>query len=74
MDQNNTLDATDKIGYTSNNDANEFVVKMDEQRPLNDIECKHETLIPDPDDTIGDAVYHGCSNKNCGVGFYIQPR
>jgi hypothetical protein len=67
------LDGGDEIRYNdTNNDANEIVVKMDDQAPLNDIECKHETLVADPDDTIGDAVYHGCSNHKCGVGYYIR--
>lgn len=48
------------------------IVKMDEQRTINDPDCKHETLVPDPDDTIGDAVYHGCTNRQCGVGFYLR--
>jgi hypothetical protein len=50
------------------------IVRMDEQKPINDTECKHETLIQNPDDKIGDAVYHGCSNYKCGIGFYIQPQ
>lgn len=45
---------------------------MDEQRPINDTECTHETLIPDPEDTIGDAVYHGCANYKCGRGWYLK--
>jgi hypothetical protein len=61
----------DNLGYNEDTNDEHVVVKMDEQRPLNDTECKHETLIPDPDDTIGEAVYHGCSNYKCGVGFYI---
>lgn len=67
----NSVDATDKIVYDTHNDVNDFVVKMDEQRPINDLECKHETLIPDETDTLGEAVYHGCSNLSCGIGFYI---
>ena len=50
-----------------------YIVKMDEQKPLNDTKCKHETLVSHPTDTIGDAVFHGCANKKCGVGFYIHP-
>lgn len=50
------------------------IVKMDEQEPINDTNCTHENLIPDPEDTIGDAVYHGCSNKKCGIGFYINKK
>ncbi len=48
------------------------IFKMAEHEPVNDIDCRHETLIPDPDDTIGDAVFHGCANPQCGVGFYIK--
>jgi hypothetical protein len=69
---NKSVDNVTGMGYDTGNDDNAFVVKMDEQRPAHDAECKHETLIPNPKDTIGDAVYHGCANKKCGVGFYIQ--
>lgn len=79
---NNILDISGIIGDNIPNDVNAVVehyltqpqvVKMDEQRPVNDTGCKHETLIPDPDDRIGDAIYHGCANYKCGLGFYIQP-
>lgn len=70
----NSVDISDQVGYNVSNDENVEVVKMDEQKPINDTECRHETLIPDPEDTIGDAVYHGCSNYKCGVGFYIKPQ
>lgn len=69
----NSVDIPDQISYNGLNDENVEVVKMDEQKPINDTECRHETLIPDPTDTIGDAVYHGCANYKCGVGFYINP-
>lgn len=72
MNENN-VDKSSEIRYNDTNDLNDFVVKMDEQRPVNDTECKHDTLIPDPTDSIGTAVYHGCANYKCGVGFYIQP-
>lgn len=83
--QNNSVDSQSALGYNTDNDLNELariagiashteIVKMDEQKPINDTECRHETLVPDPDDTIGDAVYHGCVNPKCGVGFYIQPQ
>ena len=73
--ENNSLDIPTKLGYNnSENDENVHIVKMDEQEPINDTECKHETLVADPEDTIGDAVYHGCANRKCGVGFYIQPK
>lgn len=87
--QNNTFDFPEGMMYNSTQqDAiNEAVaqryadsylsrveiIKMDEQKPLGDTKCRHETLIPDPDDVIGEALYHGCSNPKCGVGFYIQP-
>lgn len=69
---NNSVDNSTHIGYNGGNDENVEVVKMDEQKPINDTECRHEVLIPDPKDTIGDAVYHGCANHKCGVGFYIN--
>jgi hypothetical protein len=73
--EENSVDGSDKVGYNRpQDDINDFVVKMDEQRPVNDIECKHTTLVPDPTDTIGDAVYHGCDNPKCGIGFYIRPK
>jgi len=58
----------------ASNDTNEFVVKMDEQVPINDTKCDHSVLIPDPDDTIGTAIYHGCANRQCGLGWYFQPK
>ena len=63
----------EEISYNSTQD-DEYVeiVKMDEQKPINDTECKHETLTPDFDDKIGTAVYYGCSNRKCGMGWYIQ--
>lgn len=81
--QNNSLDATSGMGYnTSNNDIYEAVVdqlllqpqvvKMDEQKPVNDVTCRHETLVPDENDRIGNAVMHMCANPKCGVGFYIK--
>lgn len=67
----NNVDNTPTIGYNEPNDANEVVIKMDEQVPINDPECQHE-LVADPEDTLGDAVYHGCIKPKCGVGFYIK--
>jgi hypothetical protein len=58
--------------YNTDNDENVVVAKMDEIAPINDPECRHETLVPDPDDTIGDAIYHGCANPKCGRGFYLK--
>lgn len=75
MEQSNSeksVDFSTKLGYNVDNDNMNFVVKMDEQAPINDTECRHETLVPDPNDTLGKAVYHGCVNRKCGVGFYIQ--
>lgn len=79
---NNKVDSQNDLGYNTNQDdeyariagigPHTEVVKMDEQKPINDTECRHPKLIPDPEDTIGDAVYHGCSNHKCGVGFYIR--
>ena len=48
------------------------IIKMDEHKPITDSKCKHETLIPDPDDKLGEAVYHGCANPKCGQGFYLK--
>jgi hypothetical protein len=80
---NNNVDNRSLSGYNKDNLNDEYariagidqhteIVKMDEQKPINDTECRHPILIPDPDDTIEDAVYHGCSNVKCGVGFYIR--
>lgn len=70
--QNKSVDFLQQVGYNNSNDSNVEVVKMDEQAPINDTECTHETLIPDPSDTIGDAVYHGCANWKCGRGWYLS--
>lgn len=72
MNENN-VDSSQEVVYNKGNALDDFVVKMDEQRPINNTECKHEVLIPDPTDTIGTAIYHGCATYKCGVGFYIQP-
>ena len=72
MNENN-VDISDQVGYNVPNDENVEVVTMDEQKPINDTECRHENLVPDPTDTIGEAIYHGCTNWKCGVGFYITP-
>lgn len=80
----NSVDNPTRMGYNVGSNNDEYaelagipesiqIVKMDEQPAINDTDCRHETLIPDPTDTIGDAVYHGCSNYKCGVGFYIVP-
>lgn len=77
MDNNylgKSLDNVSGIGDNVDNDINEHIVKMDEQKPINDTDCRHETLIPVPGDTLGDAVYHGCANNKCGVGFYIRAK
>lgn len=52
--------------------ASTHIVKMDEQRAINDTECTHEILVEDPEDRIGKATYHGCANPKCGRGFYLQ--
>lgn len=80
--QNNSLDGSSGMSYNTSNDVNDaiaeaflnktHIVKMDEQKPVNDVNCRHETLVPDPDDRIGSAVMHMCANPKCGVGFYIQ--
>lgn len=72
MDTQKTVDTQPKIGYNSISDDNMIVVKMDEQVPIHDTSCRHPKLIADPDDTLGDAIYHGCANQKCGVGFYIK--
>lgn len=71
----NSVDFSGQVGYnnTQLNDEHVEIVKMDEHAPINDTECKHETLIPNPQDTLGNAVYHGCANYKCGVGFYLTP-
>lgn len=66
----------EEVVYNSTrlDESNVEVVKMDEQRPINDTECKHETLIPDPEDSLeSGAIYHGCANNKCGRGWYILP-
>jgi hypothetical protein len=62
-----------ELGYNTNQtDETYVVVKMDEQRPLNDTSCRHEQLIADPEDKLGKAVMHMCANPKCGIGFYIK--
>lgn len=65
----------EETSYNSNNDENVEVVKMDEQSPINDTECTHDSLLADPEDTLDNgAIYHGCQNQKCGLGFYILPK
>lgn len=71
MEENN-IDNSHQMMYNQGND-DYVVVKMDEQRPINDNKCSHPILVAEPEDTIGKAIYHRCSNYKCGVGFYIQP-
>lgn len=71
----NSVDNTSNLVYNdTQTDEGYEVIKMDEHAPINDTECRHETLIPNPDDTLGEAIYHGCANNKCGVGFYILPK
>ena len=71
---NFAVDNTAPVGYNDSQQHDEtmIVVKMEEQKPIHDTTCRHENLVADPDDTLGDAVYHGCANPKCGVGFYIK--
>ena len=83
MNPNNNVDNGHSLSYNGSNDVNDAVVehylnqpvlvKMDEQKPVNDTNCRHETLVADETDKIGDAVFHACANYKCGVGFYIHP-
>lgn len=83
MMPNNNVDLSGGVGYNEGNDIYDavadhylnqpHVVKMDEQKAINDTDCRHETLVADPTDTIGEAIYHACANNKCGVGFYIHP-
>lgn len=68
----NSIDSSPVNGYnTGLDDTNGVeIVKMDEQRPINDTECEHKEFVIDPKDRIGEAVYHGCTNPRCGLGFY----
>lgn len=67
-----SLDNSELISYDISNDDEYEVIKVGEHEPIHDVDCKHETLVANPEDTIGEAVYHGCANKHCGVGFYIK--
>ena len=68
-----SVDNTSGMPYNDSNDLNEIVTDLAVVPPINDIECTHSSLTADPSDTIGDAIYHGCDNRKCGMGFYIQP-
>lgn len=84
MNPNNNVDLSSGLSYNEGNDIYDAVaehylnqpllVKMDEQKAINDTACRHETLVADPEDKLDNgAIYHGCVNAKCGVGFYIQP-
>lgn len=70
MSYNDSNDVYDRVA--DNILSRPAIVKMDEQVPIHDNKCTHEQLVPDEDDRIGEAVYHGCANPKCGVGFYIK--
>lgn len=70
----NNVDNSSEMMYNVNNDESMIVVKLDEQRPLGDAACKHVQLIAEPDDTLGEAIYHGCANPKCDVGFYLRKK
>lgn len=79
-----SVDISPELGYNVGNDDDyaslagidqpSEVVDMAKQKPIHDTECGHETLVANPEDTLGDAVYHGCANPECIVGFYIRQR
>ena len=70
----NNVDNSGEMMYNVGNDDNMMVVKLDEQVPLGDPDCKHVQLIADPSDRLGKAIYHGCSNPRCDVGFYLRKK
>ena len=76
MDSNNIVDNLSELGYndTQLNDVHEIVVDTANTPPINDVTCEHTELIPDFEDTIGDAVYYGCANQKCGLGWYVRPQ
>lgn len=80
---NYSVDNSQETSYNINQDAiydavagnyqiRVDVVKLDEQKPINDTSCQHKELVPDPEDTIGDSVMYMCTNPQCGVGFYVR--
>jgi hypothetical protein len=73
MNPQNNVDNSSQVGYNEGTNVENEFVDLVAMPPLNDLECQHETLVPEPEDTIGDAVYHGCTNPKCGRGWYIRP-
>lgn len=75
------FDNSPSMGYndTHTNDINErlvdnylsrpHIVKMDEQRPLNDPDCEH-SLVKDDDDAIEETQAWIC--QKCGVGMITK--
>lgn len=83
MNPENVFDKSAEMRYNINNNgiydtvadnllSQPQIIKLDEHEPVNDLECKHEVIISDPTDTIGNAVYHGCANPKCGRGYYLK--
>lgn len=72
MEPSNFVDNSEEIRYNSNQDDEYEVVRLDSKQPIHDVNCEHAELIPDPNDTLGDAVMHMCANPRCGVGFYVK--
>lgn len=48
-----------------NNDKNEIVIRLDEQAPLNDPDCKHKFSLDG--DTIGDTRAWKCEKCHRGI-------
>ena len=74
----------DQIGYNVSNTYDDYdaivdhylnrpeIVKMDEQRPINDPTCEHVYAL-DPTDRIGNSVAWMCVKDKCGRGaFYPE--
>lgn len=66
------LDNSTDNGYNPQIDDNnvDFVVKMDEQAPINDPNCEH-LLAKDETDRIGNTVAWMCVQPNCGFGQFL---
>lgn len=59
-------DNDDNVG---NHESNVEVIKREDLKRMNDPNCKHENIVRDDSDTIGDNVAWGC--QDCGLGTFL---
>lgn len=65
----NTPDTSDNLDNNAGNDDYHVVVRQENLKRLYDPNCKHEQMVRDDSDTIGDTVAWVC--QECGRGTFL---